>query len=618
MFIPKPDTEQTRIRLPRRSMPPSKEYLEFAFAQAFQYRDKEVEISWTDYSATKLFVLIVKVERDKTNPYWTLCEENSQGSQFLWSGETSDLEDIEKKIATLDPVAKEIMDTSTGANAVQVHSKPDSPYRKMFSTSYHGIQARPQNSLRDSFTRLRPVFPPFSNTASGNNPPVGSDNTEQKQSLPTAAENQSEAANTATKSTSDALLMKQIIIDGLSSLGVNQGDFAIQAISDTVVAGNLEQTKVQNEHLINLIAASKMVGKLELVNQLDGVGQVFFEDGVAYNASISNIDEQSKEIKGDEALIEMILWSPGTFRFTIEKHVQLCDVSNNLESIIKYALFLRDQLVNLQKAGLKLDSLMIKKQENLEDNELRLLLSKNTDEDPTGIITLYKNLPKRFTVSQLFDSEEGPRSVWVPILFNLYTSGLIEIRPPLAVNESSLDFLGDAKAAIQALKTSLIRQETGVFIYPAFLYFLQHEYLRYQLYDSPLSLIIFEMSKISDTAIGGLDLINRQETLVALRKIAAVKRPLDILAHFETMNYALLLPDTNAEVANQIAKRIVSVLSAQPLSDELDPSLLKLSFGVGNIPQDGGDLEALIIRTKQALQQSKNGDFIVVQANSVK
>src|SRR5271154_1949989 len=98
MFRPKQDSDQTRIKLPRRSLPPTIEYLQFAFLQAFQYREKEVEITWTDYSSTKLFTLVVKAEREKNIPLWTLSEESPKGAQFLWSGETSELDIIASKI----------------------------------------------------------------------------------------------------------------------------------------------------------------------------------------------------------------------------------------------------------------------------------------------------------------------------------------------------------------------------------------------------------------------------------------------------------------------------------------------------------------------------------------
>ncbi len=631
MFRQRQDSDNTRIRLPRRSMPPTKDYLEFAFNQAFQYRDKEVEITWTDYSVSRLFSLILKAEREKNHPYWTLWEESSQGSQLLWSDETSDLESIEQKIAILDPTTKDIIDTMSGSYPHQGQSKPDSPYRRMFSASYHGIKASLQSSLRESLTRMRPPYSPGGDIASGSGFPANPGYSQQKvpsasgETLPIVSDNQAafpgtvhQASGETIRHDAPALAIKQMIIEGLASITGGHGNLPVYAVSNTVVSGSLEQSNVQNKHLIKLMAINKITGKLELINQVHGSGEIFFEEGTPYNASVSTLDGQSIEIKGDEAIVEMILWTGSSFRFFVEEHAITHDVSNGLDAIINHALSLRDQLVHLEKAGLQPQSLMVKKQENLGDNELRLLLSKNVDTDAGPMISVYRNLPKRFTVNQLFQRGQVSKSEWLPIVFSLFANGLIEIRTPLAVNEISLDFLGDAKAAVQNLKASFTRQETGILSYPAFLYFLQYEYLRFQANDTPLSLIIFGMNKASNLPLGGLDLINKQETLVALRKIVAIKRPLDLFGHFETIDYALLLPDTTVETACQIAQQMAEILKSQPLSAELKPDLLKLSFGVGNIPRDGTTLESLIVLTKKALQQSKSGDFVVVRASNAR
>jgi len=627
MFRQKQDADQSRIRLPRRSMPPTKDYLEFAFTQAFQYRDKEVEISWTDTGSSKLYNLVVRAEPEKNHPFWTLSEESNEGSQFLWSGETSDLQAIEKKIEILDPIAKNITDTAPGS---YTQPRSESPYRNMFSGSYHGIVPPTPNSLRESFTRIPPLYASSRGTSSNNNPTVAYTSTNSQQRQPVTAETSASAlaaiqdlarsvapqapvGEELIRRDAPALSIRRGIIEGLASIAT----LSVYAVSNTCVTGSLEQTNVQNKHLMKLLALNKVSGKLNLVNQMQGSGEIFFEEGTSYSASVTCLEGVNEKIIGDEAIVEMLLWTGSSFRFSIDEHAPSSDVSNDLETIINYALSLRDQLVHLEKAALGPQSLMVKKIDNLGDNELRLLLTKNSEEDPTEIIKHYKNVPKRFTIKQLFENQMPSKLVWVPVIFNLFTSGLIDIRAPLAVDESSLEFLGEVKIAVQGLRAGFIRQETGIFSYPALLFFLQYEYLRYQANDSPLSLIVFEMSKVSNSPLGGLDLINKQETLVALRKIAAIKRPLDILGHFETIDYALLLPDTGADAAIPVAQHVMDVVKAQPLSPDLKPEFLKLSCAVGSIPRDGRDLETLILLSKRALQHAKNSDFTIVQAGSM-
>ncbi len=634
MFRPTQDSDQTRIKLPRRTLPPTIDYLQFAFVQAFQYREKEVEITWTDYSSTILFILVVRAESEKDIPLWTLWQESSNGSEFLWSSETSELEVVQDQILTVDPMNRDL-----AINDPKPTSQ-DSPFRQMFSQSYHGIKAQSQNSIRDTFTRLRPASSNRSDysVTSANSPIVTSNrqvinyepplfSQAQTQQPPQQASEVEPSQQKVISEQAASIMICQTILAALTKLNGDGNSLSVHATAENIVSGTLEQTNIQNKHLINIIAANQLSGKLELINQSSGTGLLFFDHGVLYSASVVIFDEQlskaglvngAGEIQGDQALLETVIWSPSSFKFFIDEKAADKNVSGELHNLVSEASSIRDDLSHLERAGLKERSIIIKKQDNLGENELRLLLGKHSDADVNEQIELYKCLPKKFTAADIF--KDGPISkvTWVPIIYRFFANGLIEIKPPLATNESALDFMEEGKKAVQALKASFIRQESGIFSYPALLYFLQYEYLRFQSYETPLSLIVFEMSKVSTNALGGLDLINKQESLVALNRINAMKRPLDFLGHFETINYALLLPNTTTHTASQMASHIVRVLTAQPLSAALDPSLLRLSFGIGSIPYDCKDVEELIVLSKRALLQSKNGNFLIVQAGGIK
>jgi hypothetical protein len=622
MFRPKQDSDQTRIKLPRRSLPPTIDYLQFAFVQAFQYREKEVEITWTDYSGTKLFILVLKAEREKNVPIWSLWEDSSKGAQFVWSAETSDLEVVEKKIASFDSMNKEL----TAQNTKPVEQ--DSPYKKMFSSSYHGIKAPPQNSIRDSFLRMKPIQPirsdgsisapnnqAISTHKAGivNQPtfsqPAPSAPPQNFSQQPLVSESLAGTLQEEIGQMAPSIVISRSILEEFKKLTGNTNIPSVYAVGENIISGTLEHTALQNRNLIKILSYYRLTGKLELINQDSGICRISFHEGVPRSASVVLLDEWTSEVDltagpgdivGDEAIVETMVWTASSFKFFIDQPP------------------LEHNMSHLEKAGLKDRSIILKKQDGLAENELRLLLSKHADSDITDQIELYKRLPKKFTAADIFQDGPITKAVWIPIVYRFFANGLIDIKPPLAVNESALDFTEEGKAAVQTLKANFIRQESGILSYPALLYFLQYEYLRYQSYDIPVSLIIFEMSKISNTAIGGLDLINKQETAIALHRLNNLKRPLDFLGHFETINYALLLPNTNMNTAVQMAKHIVKILTAQPLVPDLDPSLLKLSFGVGSIPYDCESVEELIVLSKKALLQSKNGDFMIVQAGSVK
>ena len=64
-----------------------------------------------------------------------------------------------------------------------------------------------------------------------------------------------------------------------------------------------------------------------------------------------------------------------------------------------------------------------------------------------------------------------------------------------------------------------------------------------------MALIVFELKKTRDEAGSMADLLSPQAATVAAMRIDLVKRPLDVLGHFEAVDYGLLLPNTTGSSA---------------------------------------------------------------------
>jgi GGDEF domain-containing protein len=101
-------------------------------------------------------------------------------------------------------------------------------------------------------------------------------------------------------------------------------------------------------------------------------------------------------------------------------------------------------------------------------------------------------------------------------------------------------------------------------------------------------------------------------------RIQLVKRKLDVLGHFETVDFGLLLPNTSASSAAFVANRVLEALTATPLIPGLEREQLALAFGVASLPADGEDLESLVYSAKSALAQAKIGTFPIVLARAPK
>ena len=143
--------------------------------------------------------------------------------------------------------------------------------------------------------------------------------------------------------------------------------------------------------------------------------------------------------------------------------------------------------------------------------------------------------------------------------------------------------------------------------------------MNYEAYGFPLSIIIFDMlTRKQEATMEVYDRLPSQAAAVAGMRIDLVKRSLDTLGHFETLDYAIIMPNTKASAAAFVANRIYESLTATPLFPGVDKGSLFLSFGVANLPSDGDDLESLLSAAKDAKARAKQGAFPVVLERSAK
>ncbi|MFN8553348.1 MAG: diguanylate cyclase [Candidatus Obscuribacterales bacterium] len=159
--------------------------------------------------------------------------------------------------------------------------------------------------------------------------------------------------------------------------------------------------------------------------------------------------------------------------------------------------------------------------------------------------------------------------------------------------------------AIQNVMTSLRNQHTGMFMTPAFLYFLEQEYFRNLRSRSSLSVIVFDLREESPEDGNMVRKILPAAALVeAVVRITALKRHVDILAHYDDESYALLLPHTKSAGAKTLANRLIRSLTDRPLAN-VEPSRLAISIGCASIPEDFVDLPKLLGATDLTLSHAK-------------
>jgi len=384
---------------------------------------------------------------------------------------------------------------------------------------------------------------------------------------------------------------------------------AANAKHGSMLEGDLAKNPMPQ--LLQSLAMGQLTGKLQVSGET-AVGEIFFDHGVPCHAA-------TPSEYGDAAIRELVAWEIGTFNFEADQTTTMRSVQKQLPAIISEGMQLLDQKRLLKKAGLNFESYLVRRHKTLSETELKLMLSKGAPIDWSLQKEIYDYFSHKRTLTDLLRDKPMETSLWTALIFNFLSCGLIDIKQADTLKGSALGFLPETKTEVETLAATLIRPESGLFCYEALLYFLQYEYFRYEAYGFPLSLVVFDiLTRKQDATMEVYDRLPSQAAAIAGMRIDLVKRRLDILGHFEALDYAIIMPNTKASSAAFVANRIYETLTATPLLPGIDRRALFLSFGVANLPADGDDLESLILSAKDAKMRAKQGAFPVVLARTSK
>jgi len=383
------------------------------------------------------------------------------------------------------------------------------------------------------------------------------------------------------------------------------GDNSLNRTTGTVLNGDL--AFVQIGALLQSIALAKMTGRLEIQNDV-GAAEVFFIDGQPIHAT-------SPIAKGPECIYELITWKDGRFFFQPKVMTKHKTISEPLDSLIIQGAQIFDKQNFLKNSGFKADAVMVKTQRIVDEAELRKLLKPAIPVDFVAQRRFYDAIDDKMSTDEIVTKLGYARSLWIPIVCNMLSCGLAAFTKPAKKGNQNLPALEPKtvdSAAIQSVIMQLRRGDTGMFNFPAFLYFLEQEYFRGHRSGSPISVIVFEMRVKS----GPNGAIREPLPIGALReavlRISQAKRHNDLLAHYESFDYALLCPDTKGEGARVFAKRLITTLMKSPLSTGVDERTLSLSFGAACVPEDFLELGLLLSAAEAAKGNALQGESNVV------
>lgn len=611
-----------KIRLPKQAVFPNYETLKGLFEQAQVNRGQDVELGWAIPGSMKSYFINIRFDKVTPNPQWQVWEDDGRQSKLVSKFETNDLNLILDVVMMLETQNSAGGQGSSGMQQAARMTGEHGTFQGGGATG--GYQANtmqmnsPQTQQPGQALRQTGQFQggtgQFQNFSQGNTQGTGQFQNYQGTrnsgvfqgggTLPgtPVGGGMGPSGSTFNQGMPEGSLPADFYSDNSGAPG------ASPANQNTALQGDLSQVRIAD--VLTNIGMSKLTGLLEVVGD-SNVAQIFVVDGAPKHA-------QSGATRGDDVIKELVTWRSGNYVFKPDKVTDMQSCGRSLQASIMEGTALSDQLRQLEDAGLVYESVLSLKQKNLGDTELKLLLSKGHPLDFEWQKSMYKLLSRKKTFTDLLRDKPMEMSQWAPLLFNFLYCGILEIKAPSLQRANALDFLGDAKQAVQALKYNFIRPDTGIYSTEALLYFLEYEYYRFDAYEWPLAFVLFEFSKRKGGGSIAVEAPPADVISTAARRIELVKRPLDILGHFDDLSYGLIMPNTRTSQAAFVANRVLEALTNTPLSNSIDKRNLVTSFGIAGLPADGEDLKDLLDSARAAKNEAKEGTFPIVLSRALK
>jgi GGDEF domain-containing protein len=355
-------------------------------------------------------------------------------------------------------------------------------------------------------------------------------------------------------------------------------------------------TNMQPPTLLQSITLGKQTGRLE-VKSSNGTAEVYFADGAPLHAV-------ARDLRGDAALIELILWDEGQFHFYPDERSSEKTINKRLDSLLMEGVALHDQCKYLASQGLQQESYLLRKNPKLTEAEFEQLVSRGAPVDMMAQKRLYQTVDNQRTLFEVLRILSMPKPEWAPIMFNMLSCGLVTVsaQPPRPAS-APLTALGIDKTAIEAVGKTFVRAETEIYTYPAFLYHLMQEHQRCESFGWPFALLMLEVRmRLPDGRLEPLPLHVVREVG---QRVHRVKRNLDIFAHYETFDFAMLLPNTIVSQSTMVANRVLESLFSSPLSNGLNAQNMAVAIGIVAMPEDTADLGMALAGALAAKNKAK-------------
>jgi len=190
-----------------------------------------------------------------------------------------------------------------------------------------------------------------------------------------------------------------------------------------------------------------------------------------------------------------LTWKDGEFHFEPKRTTDARTIKQSLDALLLQGMQLIDNAAYLRNLGLASESHIVKSQKTLSERDFENMVSRGAPLNMVAQKNFYKAIDENETVQQLIDKLRLPRSQWIQLMCNLLRTELISLvqQQSKRAVKPVLEPKRIDRSLIQTVMMMLRSPDTGMFTYPAFLYFLEQEYFRAYRSANPISVVIFQM-----------------------------------------------------------------------------------------------------------------------------
>jgi len=354
--------------------------------------------------------------------------------------------------------------------------------------------------------------------------------------------------------------------------------------------------------LLQSVNMERLTGRLEVIYAKDKA-TLHFNEGVPVHCT-------TKWEKGEAAIMELATWTSGEFKFFRGPKTSVVSINRRLNGLLLEAATIKDQSQQLTSRGLKDTSYLNPQIELQSEVELMEATANGTGFSPKLQWEFYSAVDGQSTLVEILRKVRMSKAAWMPSLFNLVDCEVVTFSDePYATTVEHVESQAVSHTvdwgAVEALEHTLKRGESGIISYPAFLLFLRNEFERHHCHGSGFSIMLIEaFSEVPGTE--GAKTWKRaplkQRDSVKLTKVLEdLKLASDMIGHFETFGYALLMPETDETQARIVSERVTAAIDNIEMRGPNEEEL-HVRVGVVSVPQEARLLEEALGLARSRLE----------------